>query len=76
MLFIIPSSFVHFSFLYFYTDDNGDDKNKMNTIEIDGKKADCFKCGSPFNNVPRVHISDSVSNTFNNKTAIDAGEAA
>ncbi|KAK7151172.1 hypothetical protein R3I93_012187 [Phoxinus phoxinus] len=58
-------------------DDNGNDKSKMNTIEIVGKNAECFKCGSPFNNVPRAHLPDTELNKFNNtKTAIDAGEAA
>lgn len=73
---IIPSSFVQFSSLCFYTDDHADDTSKINNFQISNGDANCFKCGSPFINVPPVRVPTEMSNKFpNNKTETDAKAA-
>lgn len=82
LLLIIPliiSSFVFFSFLCFYTDDNTGDESKMNTIKINNGTATCIKCGSPFQKAEEIqNIPPAMANLFNNtnKGETDAGAAA
>ncbi len=71
------SIFTYLYFLWFYTDDDAGDGNKINNIGIHKKSATCYKCGSPFPKVKEVSLPKNMSEKFNtNKTEIDAVAAA